>query len=1026
MSLKSGNLANRQIFSEQLLRKKTKNEVGRLIITAVIVIIFCICVAGTIEAQRSGIEEGEIYVQRTYVKTALVHQWRLKRDYVTPTALLKTVIMAQEGRSKNEIITAVTKLREEHDDNVRAGLRREWQVSEDYRAMIRHVGGLAGVIIGRYSQMPGISEGTNIISDLGIKTYERLARDEKVIEASKKIGLTYQNLAGAEENIAKLVVETWRTNRVFRDVYSEQFEPILQIRPTDSIEEINRNLPHLLIQNNVARILEVVSNRPPVAGEDMVRLNGEVTNVLHELRSRQQQEQSRARTDLEKNRERVKREGLRAGVFLATATIGLIDPELGKQAQAVSSAAFQVNDAIREFKAATDLGKDLTGAAGMALTANFVGAAFTLVGAFQDSGPSPEEIILEEIVELRKDIQNVRMEMHDRFGIVERKLAMVYDRLDEGFKDLETELRKQNRTLNRIVSKLEEMQDQISASTALIFDRTLILEELIKELKITDCINWKERLKIDISDKRYGECLLQMQALFSLSYLEKRQIKRKDADLSENLSRWLREKPNEMATISLISLNELSRLENLPDTIPGPIDWKTAAETYMDFLEDWPTYRNLARNNGFGLDELMNGAKKVSVLRSTVQRQLKAFSTGTPNSAIEKLLASVLNRKNTLSDAIQRYEEKYYKEVLGRSGIKELGSIKIEPINEEVRCPFHTETQPESFEGRGYIADPPPKLSNHVPPFVRQLVLAGIGKVEYCLEIFYRRGRTSRSSLNLEHSEILLADAGWNMGQPKILLVNIELNIGQREILLTDTEGIQYYMSSGPYTMILRIDYVLDSLKCGPPLNQSKVVQILKLSAEDEKEVGGSTSYSGSSVPPTRVVAPRNIWDSKWRDKFLRLISFSKNEDAEQCLKKHLTSRLKERWAEMEHTMSEWIGKKLLEDKEIRLADIESETDYALLSHWIWSGYADAARESDLLARLIQGTASGPTLASAVAGTLVQKEAALVWEAPEWYLAGLNALKQVLQSEEIKEAFERSQDNFGVNELTKRIEDFLH
>ena len=964
---------------------------------------FCIgamSIAGASEAQGLGEQEGETNVQRAYVKTALVYQWNRKNDYVTPTALLKAAIMARQGRSKEDIISAVTNLREEHMANVDMGLRREWQVNEDYRTMIRHVGGLAGRVFGNAAE---------IVADLGIMTYEHLARDPKVIEASKAIGLMYQNVAGAEENIADRVMETWSEYEVFRNVYAEQFEPELQIRPTDSINQINMKIPDFSTHTKVGKLLEIVSEHVPTADREMrglkieVReLKMEVRSILNEIRNRQQQDNLNASTELERERERDRvHEGLRAGAFFAASVIGFDDPKLGRQVQAVSSAAFQAHDASRDFKNATDSSKDLTGAASLALTANYIGVALTLASAFQDSGPSPELFILEEIANLRKDTENIGIEYRDRFGIVERQLSKVYARLDEGFENLEIELLKQTRSLNFIVANLNDIQNQISGGTALIFDRTVLLEDLIVELEIADCVNWKWGMNIAISEERFGECLFKMQTLFSLSYLKARQIKRENADSSGSLSEWLREKPNDLATVSADSLEVLSRL-NLPDSIPGPIDWQVAAKLYTDFLEAWPQHLGLMKDKGLSsLNELMKGAHRVNALRSTAQQQLEDFSNGTTANAIERLLARIRARKIVLDEAIQVYKEDYKEQVINNPGM-----IAITPIDDEERCAFH-HTQAKGYDGKGYIAELPENIRKIVPLFVRQLIQAEIGELEYCLENFYMRGK---------------GETGFNIRQQETLLASAASTLVRGVKLLADDAGKKYHNSPGPYTMVLRIDYVLDSLECKASLNQGRILQILELSASDSNKMKGGAGDFGAGPLPAKLVAPKKIWDKEWRNKFLNSVMNNRNVDAENCLKEQLTARLEERWMEMG---SDWIVAKLsdennMEKRNLRTADKETEIDYALLSHWIWSGYADVARENDLLARLIDGTASGPTLVSALDGVLVQRES-LVWEAPERYLIGLKVLKEVLQSKDIKLAYGRPKDNFGVNEIMKRI-----
>ena len=510
----------------------------RTLVLGVTLVIAFMTANSTSASDHANITTNDGSAFTDYWKIAMIHQWSRNDDYVTPTALLKAAVMARNGRSKDDIITAITKLRAQHAENEKAGLRRDWQVSEDYKTMIRHVGGLAGVGIGAYGKILGLSNVTEFVTDLSIMTYETLARDRRVIEASRALGTTYHNVAGAEKHIADYFGETWLEYATLQEVFSEQFEPILRVSPNDTFDEINENLPHLLLHNNVSTILGIVSNRTVLSSNEIATLTTTTKDIFIDVRTMRKQRQAQANSALQKAHDRITRESLRSGAFIAATALGYVDSDLGKQFQAISSAAFQIDDAITNFKAAVELSEDLTGAASLTLTGNFIGAALTVVGVFGNSGPTPEQIILQEIVALRKDVRNLRIEMHDRFGIVERRLAIMYSDLDASLKDLEVMLQTQNRTLEGIVTTLRTMQTQISASTSLLLDRSILLEKMIAQLEIGDCVRWKRRaVTTAMSPHKFSECLFDFQTLFAPAYLESRQISKEDVDKSIGLTR---------------------------------------------------------------------------------------------------------------------------------------------------------------------------------------------------------------------------------------------------------------------------------------------------------------------------------------------------------------------------------------------------------------------------------------------------------------------------------------------------------
>ena len=103
---------------------------------------------------------------------------------------------------------------------------------------------------------------------------------------------------------------------------------------------------------------------------------------------------------------RVEMEGYRSALGLAATFIGFSNKKLGQQTFAVGDAVFQAYDAIEAFKQVLGRSKFLsdhvTNLASLTLSANLVGAAITLVGAFVDTGPTADEIIIEQLGKLRQ------------------------------------------------------------------------------------------------------------------------------------------------------------------------------------------------------------------------------------------------------------------------------------------------------------------------------------------------------------------------------------------------------------------------------------------------------------------------------------------------------------------------------------------------------------------------------------------------------------------------------------------------
>ena len=121
----------------------------------------------------------------------------------------------------------------------------------------------------------------------------------------------------------------------------------------------------------------------------------------------------------------IEMEGYRSAANLAATFIGMHDPKLGRQIEATTSAYFGLRQAIDAYESAIADGAS-SALAGLMLTGNAVGVGLALVGTFMDTGPTADELILQEIGRLREQVENMRREMHSRFDEVHAHIDAVY------------------------------------------------------------------------------------------------------------------------------------------------------------------------------------------------------------------------------------------------------------------------------------------------------------------------------------------------------------------------------------------------------------------------------------------------------------------------------------------------------------------------------------------------------------------------------------------------------------------------
>ena len=159
------------------------------------------------------------------------------------------------------------------------------------------------------------------------------------------------------------------------------------------------------------------------------------------------------------------------------------DPKLGRQIEQVGMGTIHVIQSLDKFKNnvttfSPSLGQAAArGISSAMLTADLIGIGLSVVTSFIDAGPTPEQMILTQIGEMRQQLDDVRMEMHDRFDQVDRQLISVHEEMIRGFDDVLAEIAKAQRDVTVVqqgVARLESMVRSLReevAATATIQER---------------------------------------------------------------------------------------------------------------------------------------------------------------------------------------------------------------------------------------------------------------------------------------------------------------------------------------------------------------------------------------------------------------------------------------------------------------------------------------------------------------------------------------------------------------------------
>jgi len=120
-----------------------------------------------------------------------------------------------------------------------------------------------------------------------------------------------------------------------------------------------------------------------------------------------------------------------------------IDPQFAKGFKTVASSYLDVVKSINSWMQATaGLGSldKIFSLSTVIMTGNILGAVMNVVSLFGDGKPSPEQKILEEIGKLRKQVNQLRQEMHNRFDRIDAQLNMIFTTMNERFDQIDVQL----------------------------------------------------------------------------------------------------------------------------------------------------------------------------------------------------------------------------------------------------------------------------------------------------------------------------------------------------------------------------------------------------------------------------------------------------------------------------------------------------------------------------------------------------------------------------------------------------------
>jgi len=419
--------------------------------------------------------------------------------------------------------------------------------------------------------------------------------------------------------------------------------------------------------------------------------------------------------------------------------IAPFDPELARHVQIVSRATVQVVKAIDAFANALDGGN--FGAA--LLTGNILGAVTSLFSVF-DSGPSPEELILQEIQALRRDVQELRREMNDRFDRVDASLNSIYEQMNRQFAAVSAQLDYLRGDIKQVQQSLLELSVAVTRLESNVFQYVTALGQRNLNLDTVACLN-RDRLRGRGFAFTQGEFDACVDRFFSHATFNSRDVLATggpNRDYSDTaLSTELERLPVE-ANINFLIQFVVRRFADTgletfaTGRVPNPLEWSLGSEGVLTLAVQQPDM--FAGRTSEGIDLMLASSDEILAMSRGVAVRSSADGQQVGNMPLFENLLSYYTEKNAaliqqIRDAQNRYRSSSVFGYDPWKGREQPSTVTLTPA--QVPSPFPcTGATPHRGDFRLEL---PPEALPLIPNQVHMARHIGLGEVQTCFTAEY-------------------------------------------------------------------------------------------------------------------------------------------------------------------------------------------------------------------------------------------------------------------------------------------------
>ena len=160
--------------------------------------------------------------------------------------------------------------------------------------------------------------------------------------------------------------------------------------------------------------------------------------------------------------------GASAAVYLLS-TFAKSNPAVSRAISVAGTTAISIVRSLRQYGRDTATGGDGFPFGAVVLSGDIIGGALNLMSLVGMGGPTPEELILEQLHALRDQIKDLHQEMSERFDRIDSQFGELFAILTANFDNLNFRLNELNRSVQVVNARLQNVEAQLFDAQASIY-----------------------------------------------------------------------------------------------------------------------------------------------------------------------------------------------------------------------------------------------------------------------------------------------------------------------------------------------------------------------------------------------------------------------------------------------------------------------------------------------------------------------------------------------------------------------------